>query len=117
VTSTGKVITLDNLPEHLRSKCAAMQPEPDQGGPLAAMEPQVIAETLEQTLGDTGGRPYPRHWSSHPVPEDRSLGPVTSWAHSIVTLTFCLPSRHQRPSHRIPKPLISINRTCGSLLA
>jgi len=52
VTSTGKVITLDNLPEHLLSKCAAMQPDPDQGGILAAMERKLITETLEQTGGD-----------------------------------------------------------------
>lgn len=52
VTSTGKVITLDNLPEHLLSKCAAMQADADQGGALAAMERKLIAETLEQTGGD-----------------------------------------------------------------
>ena len=52
VTSTGKVITLDNLPEHLLSKCAAMQMEPEAEGILAAMERQMIAETLERTGGD-----------------------------------------------------------------
>ena len=52
VTSTGKVITVDNLPEHLLSKCAAMQMEPEAEGILAAMERQVIAETLERTGGD-----------------------------------------------------------------
>jgi DNA-binding NtrC family response regulator len=52
VTSTGKVITLDNLPDHLLSKCAAMQAEPEQGGALASMERKLIAETLEQTAGD-----------------------------------------------------------------
>jgi DNA-binding NtrC family response regulator len=52
VTSTGKVITLDNLPEHLLTKCAAMQFEPEQGGTLAAMERQMITETLKRTGGD-----------------------------------------------------------------
>ncbi|WP_410346530.1 sigma-54-dependent transcriptional regulator [Thioalkalivibrio sp.] len=52
VTATGRLITLDNLPEHLLSKCAAMQIEPETGGTLAAMERQMIAETLEHTGGD-----------------------------------------------------------------
>jgi two-component system response regulator HydG len=52
VTSTGKIITLDNLPEHLLSKCAAMQLDPEQGGTLATMERQMIADTLERTGGD-----------------------------------------------------------------
>jgi DNA-binding NtrC family response regulator len=52
VTATGKVITLDNLPEHLLSKCEAMQAEPDQAGALAIMERQMITETLQRVGGD-----------------------------------------------------------------
>lgn len=52
VTSTDRVITLDNLPEHLLAKCAAMQLELEPEGTLAAMERQMIMETLERTGGD-----------------------------------------------------------------
>jgi DNA-binding NtrC family response regulator len=52
VTSTGKIINLDNLPEHLLSKCAAIQPGDNPDGILATMERKLITETLEQTGGN-----------------------------------------------------------------
>ena len=56
VTSHGRAINLDNLPEHLLTECAYMQADSDQGG-APAMERNLIAETLEQTGGDNPEAP------------------------------------------------------------
>lgn len=51
VTSAGKLVTLDSIPEHLLAKCNALRAD-DDIGVLAQMERQLIAETMQRTGGD-----------------------------------------------------------------